>query len=183
MQSIQAYLDDKLGGTVRRPGWWIPSDRQFWRRVDRRGEDECWLWTGYVHRSGYGWFERWGDRVPATHAALRFADGVDVPSGMVVCHRCDNPGCVNPAHLWIGTHTDNMQDMIAKGRGGGKGGRDAARGEDHGMAKLSQAEVDDIRALHAGGGVTQAALSRQFGVSRAQIQRILSGARWGTRIP
>lgn len=90
---------------------------RFWSRV-KRG-DGCWEWQGGSNQYGYGLFTRRGCDTKVTRVASRIswelAHG-PIPQGMVVCHKCDNPPCVNPDHLFIGTHLDNMRDMVAKGR-------------------------------------------------------------------
>jgi DNA-binding transcriptional regulator YiaG len=93
---------------------------------------------------------------------------------MFVCHRCDNPACCNPEHLWLGTPADNMADMVAKGRAnGGAGNR---RGERNTRAKLSAEAVDEIRALS--GKVSQSRLANRYGVSQSTVSMVQSGARW-----
>lgn len=93
-----------------------PMESNFWRHVDKRGPDECWPWTGGRNAKGYGCFSIRGKRSVATRASLEIATGKPVPDGMLACHTCDNPPCVNPAHLFVGTPRDNMQDQVAKGR-------------------------------------------------------------------
>lgn len=80
-----------------------------------RGEDGCWLWTGCKDWAGYGVFSYALKRVSAHRMVWKIANG-DIPSGMVIRHKCDNPGCVNPKHLELGTYRDNSLDMIARGR-------------------------------------------------------------------
>src|SRR5574341_1528919 len=104
---------------------------RFWRRVQKT--DTCWFWlTG----SGtYGWFSFEGKALGAHRMSWILAHG-PIPKGMCVLHHCDIPRCVRPDHLFLGTHSDNMRDMWAKGRGGLMPLEKRARGERHGMARL-----------------------------------------------
>jgi hypothetical protein len=108
---------------AKRPRKPIPTlEERFWRRVDRRGPDECWPWTGHLGVDGYGVL--WRRRrvlVRAHRLSLQFKLGRDLPSEVCACHTCDNRVCVNPAHLVEGTRADNNRDMFAKGRGRPKG--------------------------------------------------------------
>ena len=87
--------------------------RRFWSKVNK--SDDCWTWTASCNKWGYGQFRLNGRCVLAHRAAYVFEHG-PIPDGLFVMHLCDNPPCVNPAHLTLGTHTDNMADMKAKGR-------------------------------------------------------------------
>lgn len=97
----------------------VPLEQRFWAKVDKRGSDECWEWTGARLRSRgelwYGQVHRGGVTAYAHRVAWELANG-PVPDGLHVRHKCDNPACVNPAHLEVGTHQDNVNDMVARGR-------------------------------------------------------------------
>lgn len=146
---------------------------RFWSKVVRGSA--CWEWTGARTRRGYGKFGeggRSGRTVEAHRMAWRLTHG-DIPDGMCVCHRCDNPLCVNPDHLFLGTHLDNMRDMRAKDRG--------ARGERHGSAKLTAHDVWQIKRIYATGCRSEYKLAKQFGVYPSHIHSIVSGSKWRTK--
>lgn len=92
-----------------------------------------------------------------------------ITTGLDVCHRCDNPGCVNPAHLFLGTHADNMRDMQQKDR--------HARGERSGRASLTDAAVMEIRRL-AKQGVLQSEIAKQFNTPNGNVSQIVNGKAW-----
>ena len=115
-----------------------------------------------------------GDRslVLATHIAWELTNG-PLPEGMSVLHHCDNPPCVRPGHLFLGTHTDNMHDMIGKGRAR----HPSLPGESCGHAKLTKLAARLIRDRVAA-GEAQKALAAEFGVSRATVCLLVGGKRW-----
>jgi len=148
-----------------------PIAQRFWPKVDVRGPDECWPWKAFRMPAGYG--QVGGELKPDGTRRMEYTHRVSwelhfgpVPAGMVVCHRCDNPPCVNPKHLFIGTTQDNASDAKAKGR--------TALGERNGQVKLTDAQVREIRRRHAAGGVTQRSLAHKFGVQYMQISRIVN---------
>lgn len=159
-----------------------PLADRFSRFVDRSGgPDACWLWTGAKSRHGYGKVGPGGDRQPvaAHRVAYELANGA-IPPGMFVCHRCDNPSCVNPAHLFVGTVADNNRDCLAKGR---RNYANHPRGSRTHTAKLSEGMVGQIRSLWAERRVTQRQLALRYGVNRSTIKRLLSGKTWAHVAP
>lgn len=140
---------------------------RFWAKVNKT--DSCWLWTAALSH-GYGAIA-WGSRRQmAAHRVAYELEIGSIPTGMEVCHHCDNPPCVNPAHLFIGTHADNMADMAAKGRS------PSMANEKCGKTKLTDVEVDHIR-LMAVQGMKQVEIARYFGIHDGHVSRILSGKR------
>ena len=129
----------------------------------------CWLWTVHTHKQGYGKIKKNGVSMLAHRASWEFHNG-PIPPGMCVCHKCDNPPCVNPAHLFLGTHADNTADMYSKGR------NVPPRGERNSSAKLTWVKVAEIRKLK--GVVSQRAVAKQFGVTQCTISCIQSGKTW-----
>jgi hypothetical protein len=143
--------------------------KRFWGKVDKSGD--CWLWLGYSPNGRYGALKIDGKRILAHRIAYALTYG-SVPDELDVLHRCDNTKCVNPSHLFLGTHTDNMGDMMAKGRG------NKIEGDAHPSAKLTSGQVTQIRSLYAEGSHSQRALAHTFGVSRRAIQLIIIRRNW-----
>lgn len=151
----------------------------FWQKVDKRGPDECWLWTAAKDKDGYGIYKRPRPRKGRTNRATRiiweFAYG-PIPEGVLVLHTCDVPSCCNPTHLWLGNSMDNHQDMVAKGRqifpplkvGEANGGG----------GKLTEQDVRAIRKLRATGRYTLMQLGNIYGVTFGMIGHIINRRAW-----
>jgi hypothetical protein len=129
----------------------------------------CWEWQGHRDDRGYGTVSLWGRKHRAHRAAYMLLVG-PVPDDLEVCHRCDNPPCVNPDHMFLGTHAENMADAKAKGR--------SARGERVSGAKLTEDDVREIRRRYREGGITQSELGREYGLTQGGIGHIVLGTRW-----
>lgn len=143
------------------------ADR-FWRKVDQSGD--CWLWMGSRHPQGHGYSVIPGTgRVTYAHRVAWMLTHGDIPPGLEVCHKCDNPPCVRPDHMFLGTHLDNMRDSAAKKR--------HQYGERSVHAKFTEDDVRTIRRRHAAGeGIT--AMSREYGVYHGAISAICLRRNW-----
>jgi len=152
-------------------------EARFWAKVDKSGD--CWLWVGaHNGNSGHGQFQfpaiaRGGRLTSAHRASWYFAHG-EIPQGLHVCHHCDNPPCVNPAHLFLGTAKDNMHDAIQKGRFKFPA---VMVGERNNRAKLTWDIVRSIRTAAAAGD-NFGVLSRRYGVARSTLQSVVVGETW-----
>ncbi len=165
--------------------WTASPEERFWSKVERRGADECWPWRAYQDPLGYGAL-RWDGKVEDAHrVSWRLANG-PIPEGLGVLHRCDNPECVNPQHLFLGTPGDNARDRVQKGRNADiKGDRNPSRihrlsmprGEGHTSAKLTEQQVRAIRNA-AASGTSCCELGRQYGLNNASIGRIVRRITW-----
>lgn len=156
---------------------------RFWSHVDKSGgPDACWTWTGSCDpRTGYGRIRIGGLAYVASRISWLIATGASA-GPLYACHRCDNPPCVNPRHLFAGTTADNMKDKVSKGRQS-RGPKHAAairpmRGETHPRAKLTSVQVAEIRERYASGGVTHRSLAAEYGLNHANIGEIIRGRHW-----
>lgn len=141
------------------------------REIDENG---CWNWTGTkVGSLGYGQTNLGKKRLYAHRAAFELWKH-PIPDGMFVCHRCDNPRCFNPDHLFLGTQTDNMRDQVAKGR---HYTGERPRGSGHGNATITEDDVRAIRARYAA-GASQPKLAREYGQTQCNISKIVLRKFW-----
>jgi len=149
------------------PAHKIPLDERL-RRLSRLNQKTgCIEFTGTKHPFGYGAMKVDGVPTGAHRVAWALAFG-PIPEGKHVCHRCDNPPCVTPEHLFLGTNADNIRDKVAKGRQRGPG-----RGEQHHNAKISDADAEAIRASTK----LQKELAVEYGISQSMVSRIRCGER------
>ncbi|MDV4166197.1 HNH endonuclease [Rhizobium leguminosarum] len=149
----------------------ISPEERFFRFVGLRSG--CWKWIGSTDPNGYGRMNVSGKPILAHRISYTIHRG-QIPKGMVVCHSCDNPNCVNPDHLFLGTQADNVTDMHNKGRAIKR----ALSGENHGNAKLTEEAVKEIRNSKE----STSSLARKFGVSRAVVYAARERKTW-THIP
>lgn len=137
----------------------------FWDRVHK--SDGCWRWAGPLNNKGYGRFSFGRESYGAHRIAFALGKSTALPGVVMVCHRCDNPSCVNPDHLFLGTAADNNRDMKQKGRAVGP------KGLANGRGKLSEQDIQAIRESTE----RQVDLCARYGVSDGHISRIISGGR------
>lgn len=142
----------------------VPSETRFWAKVEK--SEGCWIWTGAKDWDGYGQF----NHGRATRFCWELHNGPINPPSLLVCHTCDNPPCVNPAHLFLGTVRDNAVDCSKKGR--------MPRGSAHCHSKLDEDTVREIRRIIGDGVKSQIALSKELGVSKYAVWAIIHGKSW-----
>jgi len=145
------------------------EDELFWGKVSENAETECWSWTGCINNKGYGRFKRKGKMLLAHRISYEKTFG-PIPNSQQVCHTCDNPKCVNPVHLFLGTQLDNVRDMHRKRRG--------CYGERHPGAKITAEEVLQIREMYVPGVVGCYAIGKRFGVGAMAVWDIITRHTW-----
>ena len=160
----------------------VKDERRFWNKVDKRGA--CWLWTASTQRGGYGSFRLNGKIEKAHRVSYGMAYGFEEMNQpdptheghpLTVMHKCPvrhNPRCVNPRHLRLGTHAENLEDMRYVGN------QAHLKGESNGNRRLTEAQVLEIREKYATGRYTKRRLATEFGVSDMTIHRIVNRINW-----
>lgn len=146
---------------------------RFWVKVQKAGPDECWPWIGAKFKGGYGSFSVGRPRLVTATRYVYFLSTGHWPGHYKVLHSCDNPPCCNPAHLWLGFQSDNAKDMVAKGRHA----RAAPKGSQSSHAKLTEADIPEIRRASAW-GETDTSIAARYGVHSSSIRKIRLGQSW-----
>lgn len=136
----------------------------FWNKVAITSKEECWLWLGCKNKRGYGSVRINYLMLRANRVSYFIANGPFLDS-LLICHRCDNPQCVNPNHLFSGTHTQNVRDMIEKGR-------------DEYQSGLNPDKIRSIRALYSSGTRTMQSICDQFGIAMGTCSFIINRKTW-----
>jgi hypothetical protein len=148
----------------------VPDAKRFWSKVDKSGgPDACWPWTTGHSSKGYG-HAQFDRRTQRAHRVALELSGVSIPSGRMVLHRCDNPPCCNPAHLFLGTAADNAHDNRIKGRR-------------NSQQILTPTQVLEIRSKYVPFKYSQRRLAKEYGVSDGAIYAIVSGRFWRHLLP
>lgn len=139
-------------------------------------ETPCWQWMAGKFRKGYGSFRVGAKKFITQRVSWTLSNG-PIPhdgshNGICVCHKCDNPACVRVDHLFLGTNADNVRDKESKGRG------NPPSGEAHGMSRLTESKVREIRALYAAGGISTTKLAARFGASQPNVHKVIQRKIW-----
>lgn len=144
--------------------------QSLWSKIEKN-PDGCWVWHGQTNKQGYGrlWFKgkQW-----RPHRLVWTLENGDIPEGLHVLHKCDNPPCCNPDHLFLGTDQDNADDRQAKGR------LKPFKGEEHWKAKLTWKDIEYIRQYCASHKRSQSKMASLFGVNKSHLSKIIKNEAW-----
>ena len=147
------------------------TETRLWKRVVKTAN--CWEWVGYRNSTGYGQIYH-NSKLRLTHRVAWELSNGPIPDGMVVCHKCDNPPCCNPDHLFLGTMADNSADMVNKGRHHPV----SFKGENNPSHKLTAAQVAEARSVYGAGGIGYRTLAKRYGVTRTTLKCAITGKSW-----
>jgi len=141
---------------------------RLWHQSKTGGPDECWTWVGHISQDGYGQIGVNNEICRAHRVAYRLDNGQ--PAENFVCHHCDNPLCINPAHLYDGTNSQNQKDASERGQ--------KQVGEDHYDSRLTEKDVQEIRERYEETDITQSKLAELYGVSLGAVGKIIRRVTW-----
>jgi hypothetical protein len=163
---------------INKPGW----REQFWVKVDKKGLDDCWEWLGTRYHGKYGFFKDRvnifdgenviGKTIMTAHRYSYILHNNEILNGLFVCHHCDNPGCVNPAHLYAADCQRNTQDACDRNL------ISHAKGSKHGRSVLTEVDVENLYRMYYQDKMGKSEISRLLGTSATNVGDILKGRRW-----
>jgi len=166
-------MDDLVEGQGKKGARPVGFLVRFFQRFKKGQNDECWPWTGCRDARGYGKIsigtKGKNRKLWLAHRVAYIIHFGSLPEDREVCHKCDNPPCVNPNHFFLGTHQDNFDDAANKNR--------LRFGSSHHNTKLIASDVIEIQKRYTSGGVTQAELASEYGISQPHCSKIISGSR------
>lgn len=160
----------------KRGGQSVSLTKRLWDKIEIKSKNECWEWQGSTTSFGYGHIGKGGrnGKTIVSHRIVWELNYGEIPKGMKICHKCDNPKCCNPRHLFIGTQADNLKDCRDKGRA--KGG--SLPGIKNPNAKLTEDQVKEIRELYSRGNVYQRELANKYNITQTQVGLIIREKSW-----
>lgn len=147
-------------------------DERLENYVDKTGD--CWIWTKNTYKYGYGRLSIGKSKQIRAHRYMYEKTYGVIPNGMNVLHSCDNPRCIKPEHLFLGTQKDNVTDMMKKRRGGYK----SFKGEEHSNSKLKDTDIIKIKEMWSSGLFLQREIAKELGISQQVISKIVNGIAW-----
>jgi predicted XRE-type DNA-binding protein len=148
-----------------------PIELRLWEKINKLSINECWPWMGSLTDKGYGRLTN-NRRISLAHRLVFESVKGKIPSDIFVCHKCDNPRCCSPRHLFLGTAADNNSDRHTKGRNARQ------KGENNGMAKITEDEVFEIRRLAKTAKLSQTIIAERYGLTQSMVSRIKRGIAW-----